>query len=96
MLHAVLNKFWKQHPTKQQLYSHLLPISQTIQVRVLPWTCEYISVDQPAETCIHQLCVNTQCCREDLSVGMDGERELRESVLSTCFDDDEFLTNINR
>ena len=24
---------WKQHPTKQQLYSHLLPIIQTIQVR---------------------------------------------------------------
>ena len=28
MLHAVLNKSWKQHPTKQQLYSHLPPISQ--------------------------------------------------------------------
>ena len=35
MLHAVLNKPWKQHPTKQQLYSHIHPISQTIQVR---WT----------------------------------------------------------
>ena len=33
MLCAVLNKSWKQHPTKQQLYSHLPPISQTIQVR---------------------------------------------------------------
>ena len=30
MLRAVLNKSWKQHPTKQQLYGHLPPILQTI------------------------------------------------------------------
>ena len=35
MLWAILNKSWKQHPTKQQLYGHLLPIRKTIQVR---WT----------------------------------------------------------
>ena len=33
MLRAILNKSWRQHPTKQQLYSHLLPITKTIQVR---------------------------------------------------------------
>ena len=33
MLGAALNKFWKQHPTRQQLYSHLILISQTIQAR---------------------------------------------------------------
>ena len=27
---AVLNKYWKQHSNKQQLYGHLLPISETI------------------------------------------------------------------
>ncbi len=32
-LQAILNKSWKQHPTKQQIYGHLPPISQTIQVR---------------------------------------------------------------
>ena len=32
MLLAILNKSWKQHPTKQQ-YSHLPPITKTIQVR---------------------------------------------------------------
>ena len=31
MPHAVLNKSRKQHPTKQQLYGHLFPISKTIQ-----------------------------------------------------------------
>ena len=33
MLRAVLNKSWRQHPTKQQLYSHLRPITKTLQVR---------------------------------------------------------------
>ena len=33
MLRAILNKSWRQHPTKQQLYSHLPPIKKTIQVR---------------------------------------------------------------
>ena len=33
MLRAVLNKFWRQHPTKQQLYGHQLPIMKTIKTR---------------------------------------------------------------
>ena len=33
MLRAILNKSWRQHPTKQQLYGHLPPIMKTIQVR---------------------------------------------------------------
>ena len=33
MLPAVMNKSWKQHPIRQQLYGQLPPISKTIQVR---------------------------------------------------------------
>ena len=33
MLRAILNKSWRQHPTKQQLYGHLPSITKTIQVR---------------------------------------------------------------
>ena len=33
MLRAILNKSWRQHPTKHQLYDHLHPITKTIQVR---------------------------------------------------------------
>ena len=33
MLRAVLNKSWRQHPTRPQLYGHLPPITKTIQVR---------------------------------------------------------------
>ena len=32
MLRAILNKSWRQHPTKQQLGCHLPPITKTIQV----------------------------------------------------------------
>ena len=35
MLRAILNKSWRQHPTRHQLYGHLPPIRKTIQVR---WT----------------------------------------------------------
>ena len=34
-LWAILNKSWRQHPTRHQLYGHLPPIMKTIQVR---WT----------------------------------------------------------
>ena len=33
ILQAVLNKYWRQHLTKQQLYGHLQPITKTIQIR---------------------------------------------------------------
>ena len=50
MLGAILNKPWRQHPTKQQLYGQLPPIMKTIQVRQTRhvehcWRCgdEFIS-----------------------------------------------------
>ena len=33
MLRAILNKSWRQHPTRNQLYAHLPHITKTIQVR---------------------------------------------------------------
>ena len=33
LLRAILNKSWRQHPTKHQLYGHLAPITKTIKVR---------------------------------------------------------------
>ena len=33
MLRAILNKSWRQYPTKHQLYGHLSLITKTIQVR---------------------------------------------------------------
>ena len=33
MLWAILNRSWRQHPTKQQLYGHRPPVTKTIQIR---------------------------------------------------------------
>ena len=33
MLRTILNKSWRQHPTKPQQYGHLPPITKTIKVR---------------------------------------------------------------
>ena len=33
MLRTILNKSWRQHHTRHQLYDHLPPITRTIQVR---------------------------------------------------------------
>ena len=33
MLRVILNKSWRQHPTKHQLYGYLPPITKIIQVR---------------------------------------------------------------
>ena len=33
MLWGILNKSWRQHPTKQHLYGHLPPITKTIWIR---------------------------------------------------------------
>ncbi len=41
MLRAILNKSWRQHPTKHQLYGHLPPITQTIKVRLTRHTGHY-------------------------------------------------------
>ena len=49
MLRAILNKSWRQHPTRHQLYGYLSPITKTIPVRsrdelisdVLLWTPTY-------------------------------------------------------
>ena len=33
ILRAILDKCWRQHPTRHQLYGHLPPITKTIQVK---------------------------------------------------------------
>ena len=33
MQRAISDKSWRQHPTKQQLYGHLPPITETIKIR---------------------------------------------------------------
>ena len=98
MLHAILNKSWRQHPTKQQLYGHLPPITKTIQVRrtrhaghcwrsrdELLWTHSHrrAKTGRPARTYIQQLCDDTGCSREDLPEVMDDREWWWEKVRSS-------------
>ena len=45
MLRAILNKSWRQHPSKQQLYGYLPPIMKRFQIRnaafFKQWSCLY-------------------------------------------------------
>ena len=51
MLRAVLNTSWKLDPTKQQLYSHLLPITHNVQVRQKrsAWHCKRMKWHSPMD-----------------------------------------------
>ena len=72
-LRAILNKFWRQHQTKQQLYGHLPPITKTIKIRrhcwrrmdelisdVFLWTPSHGRAC-PARTYLQQLCADMGC-----------------------------------
>ena len=96
MLQAILNKSWRQHPTKHQLYGHLPPITKTIQVRPTRhaghcWRSkdELISdvplygrakAGRPARTYIQQLCEDSGCSPEDLPEAMNDREKWRERV----------------
>ena len=97
MLQAILNKSWKQHPTKQLLYSHLPPISKTTQVKrtrhkdeLISNADEWVLVDQ--QELIYSSSVRTQdvvskTCWKRWTTGMNGKRELGKSVLVAQYDD---------
>ena len=93
MLRAILNKSWRQHPTRHQLYGHLPPI-QVRRTRhaghcwdelisdVLLWTPTHgrAKAGRPARTYIQQLCEDTGCCPEDLPGAMNDREGWRERV----------------
>ena len=95
MLRAILNKSWRQHPTKHKLYGHLPPITKTIKVTgtrhvghcwrsrdELIWIPSYgwAKAGRPARTYIQQLCEDTGCSPEDLPEAMNDREEWRERV----------------
>ena len=72
MLRAILNKFWRQHPTKQQLYGHCAGhcwrSKDELISDILLWTAshEWAKVGRPARTYIQQLCADTRWNLEDI------------------------------
>ena len=96
MFRAILNKSWRQHPTRHQLYGHRPPITKTIQVRrtrhaghcwrskdeLISWTTAYgqATAGRPAWTYIQQLCGDTGCSPEDLPEAMNDKEKWQERV----------------
>ena len=96
MLRAILNKSWRQHPTRHQLYGHMPPITKTIQVRQTRhaghcWrNREELISDvllwtphiwpSKRRTYIQQLCEDTGCNPEDLPEAMNDREKWRERV----------------
>ena len=108
MLHAILNKPWRQHPTK------LPPIMKTIKVRwtrhaghcwrsrdmlisdVLLWTPSHgrAKAGRPAETYIQDVALRT--CQKRWTIGRSGERGSGMSVLVARHDDDNCQSHLFR
>ena len=94
MLRAILNKSWRQHPTRHQLYGHLPPITRTIQVRrtrhaghcwknrdeLIRYVLLWTPTYGPARTYILQLCEDTGCSPEDLTEAMNDREKWREKA----------------
>ena len=95
-----LNTSWKQHPTKQQLYGNLLPISQT-KMNKTCWSLlkeqgrtqkQSSSVNSHTQThqcwstknLIHQLCSDTGCRLDCLQRAMADWNGWRESQGNLC------------
>ena len=99
MMWAILNKSWRQHPTKQQMYGHLPTITKTIQVRrtrhaghgwrirdEFLWTSSHrqAKAGWPAKSYKQQLCVDTECSLEVLLGAMDHRDGWWERVKKIC------------
>ena len=96
MLRAILNKSWRQHPTRHQLYGHPPPITKTIQVRQtrhasdtageaktnssVMYSNGLAKAGRPARTYIQQLCEDTGCSPEYLPEAMNDREKWRERV----------------
>ena len=96
MLRAILNKSWRQYPTRQQLYCHLPPITKTIQVRRtrLPHIAKQKQDDQlehkySSYVRIRDVALKTYQRR--WTIGRSGERGSGISVLAARHDDYIFM-----
>ena len=86
MLRAILNKSWRQHPTKQQLYGHLRHIMKTIKIR---WTRHVGHCWRSRDELISDLLLWTPCMdeqRQDMQLKLtySSSVPIRDVALRTC------------
>ena len=81
MLREILNKSWRQHPTRHQLYGHLPPITKTIQVRRTRHAGHFWrSRDELIRDVLLWTPIHKGCCPEDQPRAMNDREEWRERV----------------
>ena len=103
MLRAILNKSWRQQPTRHQQYGHLPPITKTVQVR----RTRYVAVmyfygpphmanqkqdDQLEHTFSRYVRIRDvalKTCQKRWIIGRSGDRGSGISVLAARHDDDD-------
>ena len=90
MLQAILNKSWRQHPKKQQMYGHLPPITKTIKNKRTRHSGE-VGARASSSNCISLLIryVALRTCLNLWRIGRGGERGSGISVLMAWHDDDD-------
>ena len=80
MLRAILNKSWRQHPRRHQLYGHLPPITKTIQVRRTTHAGHMAKQKQDDQleltysSYVKTQDVTVKTCRRRWMIGRSGER----------------------
>ena len=91
MLREILNKSWRQHPTRHQLYGHQPPITKTIQIRRTRhaghcWRnkdeliSDVLLLTPTARKYIEQLYEDMGCNPEDRPKAMNDREKWRERV----------------
>ena len=95
MLRAILNKSWRQRPTKQQRYSHLPPITKTLKNRQTRhaghcWRIRVVLISDvlwrtPSHGCAKAgrpawICADTGCSPKDLAEAMNDREGWWERV----------------
>ena len=84
MLRAILNKSWRQHLTRHQLYGHLPPITKDIQVR------RTRQLEHTFSSYVRIRDVALKTCQRRWTIWRSGERGSGISVLVARQDDDDF------
>ena len=87
MLRAILNKSWRQYPTRHQVRrtrhaGHCWRSRDELISDVLLWTptCGRAKAGRPARTYIQQLCEDKRCSPEDLPEAMNDREKWRERI----------------
>ena len=86
MLRAMLNKSWRQHLTKQQLYGHLPPITKTIKVRrtsMLDTAGEVGTSSKKMNSCV-PLHMDEPRQNDQLEHTYSSSVQIRDVTLKTC------------